>query len=92
MESGSGGLLMASYLDCRPVLIFDTKLRSENDNHACKPISRIKTSSRPNDRTDIYVIGSTGKDAEMGSDWDGDQATLVNSDSDVDSDASIDSP
>ncbi len=80
------GLLMAAYFGCRPVSMFDTRLKLEDDENATKPDERVKVHSGPSASNDKQGTSGSDVDVAMDSDWDEEQATLVNSDSDADSD------
>ena len=73
------GILMASYFGCRPVSMFDTRIKFEDDADARKPADRPTVAGHPEDHSEDL---SDQDDI----DWDDEQATLVNPDSDLDHD------
>ena len=87
-------LLMTAYFDCRSISIFNTRLKLEDDENAIKFDERIKIHSDLNDSNDNQETSDSNKDVAMNSDWDEEQATLVNlnlnADSDNDDDDSTD--
>lgn len=76
------GILMASYFGCRPVSMFDTRLRFEDNDGARKPVDHATAAVKPN---------HAGKDQEVQHSendiyYDNDRATLAKADSDLDTD------
>ena len=65
------GILMASYFGCRPVSMFDTRIKFEDDDDNHKPVNGPTVAGIPEDTTDDP-------------DWDDGRSTLVDSDSDLD--------
>ena len=78
----STGILMASYFGCRPVSMFDTRLRFEDENNARKPTDHAGTANRPKNGGEDLAA----PDADKKMDWKDDRAMLVNSDCDLDTD------
>ena len=76
------GLLMASYFGCRPVSMFDTRIKFEGEDDARKPADHPMVMCQTEDHKD----DPKGQDTPNGMDWDEEQATLVNSESDLDPD------
>ena len=73
------GILMASYFGCRPVSMFDTRIKfEEDDGH--KPVDRPTVAGITEDPGD----DSTDENISDNTDWDDERSTLVNSDSDTD--------
>ncbi|KAL8997376.1 MAG: hypothetical protein Q9188_006340 [Gyalolechia gomerana] len=77
------GILMASYFGCRPVSMFDTRLRFEDDEGARKSVDHAIAAVKPtkNVGEDLGV-----QDSENGVNQDDDRATLASSDYDPDTD------
>lgn len=77
------GILMASYFGCRPVSMFDTRLRFEDDEGARKSVDHAMAAVKPtkNVSEDLRV-----QDSENGVNQDDDRATLTSSDYDPDTD------
>jgi len=73
------GILMASYFGCRPVSMFDTRIKFEGDDATDKPVERAIVAG---DRED-HSEDSTDADTSDDTDWDDERSTLVNSDSDL---------
>ena len=73
------GILMASYFGCRPVSMFDTRIKFEDEDDARKPADHPTVAGHPEDYSDNLSD-------QDDTDWDDEQATLVNSDSDLDHD------
>jgi len=63
------GLLMAAYFGCRPVSMFDTRLRFEDDDGARRSSDRVKVDNGPIDGDDDQGPMNTDRDTEMDSDW-----------------------
>jgi len=70
------GILMASYFGCRPVSMFNTQLRFEEENDARKPANHAAAASRPKN-------GGEDQDPDKDMDWKDDRATLVKLDCDL---------
>lgn len=74
------GILVASYFGCRPVSMFDTRIKFEEEGDGHKPVDRPTVTGSIEDPGD----DSTDEDIPDDTDWDDERSTLVNSDSDID--------
>ena len=77
------GILMASYFGCRPVSMFDTRIKFEDEDDSRKPADRSAVAGNPEHGSDEAKDQDTANDM----DWDDEQATLVNFNSDLDQEA-----
>ena len=62
------GLLMAVYFGCRPVSMFDTRLRFKDNDGARRSSDRVKVDNGPIDGDDDQGPMNTDRDTEMDSD------------------------
>ncbi|KAL8855462.1 MAG: hypothetical protein Q9178_007895 [Gyalolechia marmorata] len=82
----STGILMASYFGCRPVSMFDTRLRVEDDDGARKSVDHVTAVGKLNNvGEDQEVLGS-----ENNMDANDDASTYCDSDSDSGTDDGVD--
>lgn len=81
----AAGILMASYLGCRPVSMFDTRIKFEDDDDARKPADHPIIAGNLKDHSDDQEDQVISNDTT----WDDEQATLVNSDCDLDHDGGV---
>lgn len=81
-------LLMMVYFECQPVSMFNTRLRFKDNDGVHRSFDHVKVNNSLINSDDDQGLMNTDKDTEMNSDWDEDWATLINSDSDIDDDAS----
>lgn len=75
----AAGTLMASYLGCRPVSMFDTRIKFEDEDGARKPADHRMVTRNPKDHSDDPEDQAIPNDTA----WDDEQATLVSPDSDL---------
>jgi len=66
--------------------MFDTRLKLEDDENAIKLDERVKVHSDLSASNDNQRTSDSDEDVAMNSDWNEEQAILVNSDSNADSD------
>ncbi len=72
------GILMASYFSCRPVLMFNTRIKFENDNNdAHEAVHRLKNA----DSSEEYDDDSADSNTSNNTNWDNEHTTLINFDS-----------
>lgn len=76
------GILMTLYFGCRPVSMFDTRIKFENEDDTRRPADNPTVAGNPEDHSDSPKDQGTPNDM----DWDDEQATLVNSSSDPNQD------
>ncbi len=73
---------MASYLGCRPIFMFDTRIKLEDKDDADQHVGRRKVAGNRED----YGDDSRDSNISDDTDWDDAHTTLVDSDTDLDHD------
>lgn len=76
------GILMASYCGCRPVSMFDTRIKFDDEDGSCKLANHPTVAGNQEDPSDDHK----NQDTPNVLDWNDAQVTLVNSGSDLNND------
>ncbi|KAI4285571.1 MAG: hypothetical protein L6R38_000538 [Xanthoria sp. 2 TBL-2021] len=82
----STGILMASYFGCRPVSMFDTRLRFEDDDGARKSVDHVTAAGKPNNVGEDQEVQGSENDMDANDD----ASTYCDSDSDSGTDDGVD--
>lgn len=82
----STGILMASYFGCRPVSMFDTRLRFEDDDGARKSVDHVTAAGKPNNVGEDQEVQGSENDMDANDD----ASTYCDSDSDSGTDHGVD--
>ena len=58
------GILIASYFGCRPVSMFDTRIKFKEDNTTNKPVERARVAGDRKDHNDDSIDEDTSDDTD----------------------------